>query len=217
MEKYERTIGLKTIWLTIIRRWKIILVIFIPTALASLVVTQFIIKKTYQSSATFLNNADLKSGHASIQHKMQKTDSENTIINKTVTNLASAEKPITISSADLLNGLSFTAYSTSSPYVFTFSFKSTNKSIVQPVVTELSKVALADLKADYANLDISSPASAPKDVSNGKKYLLIGLAAGAVLGLGIAFVDEIISDEVYDEDEILSLGSSSFGLIVTKK
>ena len=43
------------------------------------------------------------------------------------------------------------------------------------------------------------------------------IAASAVLGLGIAFLDEIVSDEVYDEDDVALLGSSSYGLIVTKK
>ena len=52
MEKYEKTIGLKTIWLTIVRRFLVIFAVFIPIALATVVYTQFFMTKTYQSSVT---------------------------------------------------------------------------------------------------------------------------------------------------------------------
>ena len=73
MEKYEKFIGLKTIWLTFVRRWKIVLIIFVPAALATLIVTQFFIPKQYQSSATFLNNANLTATtHNAAQLQIQK-------------------------------------------------------------------------------------------------------------------------------------------------
>ena len=44
MEKYEKSIGLKTIWLTLVRRFHIILLIFIPIALISVVYSYAFIK-----------------------------------------------------------------------------------------------------------------------------------------------------------------------------
>ena len=52
MEGYEKSICLKTIWLTIVRRFEYILLIFVPIALATLIVTRFVLKKTYQSTVT---------------------------------------------------------------------------------------------------------------------------------------------------------------------
>ena len=65
-------------------------------------------------------------------------------------------------------------------------------------------------------MTISKAASSPSDVSGTNKYLIIGIAAGAVLALGLAFVDEIISDEVYDRRDVELLGSPSFEITASK-
>lgn len=215
MKQYEKNIGLKAIWQTINRRWKIILATMIPIAFVTVLVTQFFIKKTYQSSISFINNANLSTTqHSQIILQIQKEET----ITKTVQQLSSYEKPININQNDLLNGLSFVPFNSSNPGVVTFSFKSTQKAIVKPVLAELSNVAIEEIKNNgFPNISISSEVSNPSKVSKDSTYLLIGLVASAVLGLGIAFVDEIVSDEVYDEDDIALLGSSSYGLIVTKK
>ena len=57
MNNYEKSIGLKTIWLTIVRRFKYILLIFVPLLLVTFLVTQFGITKNYQSSVTFLRTS----------------------------------------------------------------------------------------------------------------------------------------------------------------
>lgn len=215
MEKYEKAIRLKTIWLTFVRRWKIILIIFVPAALATLIVTQFFIPKQYQSSATFLNNANLNATtHSAAQLQIQKEAT----LTKAVKYLEADYSITNISAGNILNGLSFTAYSAYNPGVVIFSYTSKQQKIVKPIAEALSKAALEELQANgFDKMVISSPASNPTSVGKGKQYLLIGLAVSAVLGLGIAFVDEIVSDEVYDEDDIALLGSSSYGLIVTKK
>ena len=215
MEKYEKTIGIKTIWLTLVRRWKIILIIFVPATLATLIVTQFFVPKQYQSSATFLNNANLTATtHNAAQLQIQKE----VTLNKAVEYLETDYSITNISASNILNGLSFTAFNSSNPGIVKFSYTSRQQKTVKPVTDALSKAALEELKANgFDKMVISSPASNPASVGKGKQYLLIGLAASAVLGLGIAFVDELVSDEVYDEDDVALLESPSYGLIVSKK
>lgn len=214
MEKYEKTIGLKTAFLTFIRRWKIILIIFIPSFVLTVVITQFFIPKQYQSSATFLNNTNLTATtHSSAQLQIQK---EATLTK--AANYLEVDYSISLETSKLLNGLSITPFNSNNPSIVKFSFSSKTQNIVKPVVEALSKAALEEMAVNgFDKMVISSQASDPVSVGKGKQYLLIGLAASAVLGLGIAFVDEIVSDEVYDEDDIALLGSSSYGLIVTKK
>ena len=215
MAKYEKTISLKTIWLTFVRRWKIILIIFVPAALATLIVTQFFIPKRYQSSVTFLNNASLNATtfnavHFQIQKEATLTKATQYLeANYSITN---------ISPSIILNGLSFSTYNSNDPGIIKFAFSYNKQNVVKPVAEAVSKAALEELAVNgYDKMVISSPASSPTSTGKGKQYLLIGLASSTVLGLGIAFVDEIVSDEVYDEDDIAMLGSSSYGLIVTKK
>ena len=122
MEKYEKAINLKAIWLTFVRRWKIILIIFVPAALATLIVTQFFIPKQYQSSATYLNSANLTATtNSAAQAQIQKEET----LNKTVESLKE-DYSITMTSSEILSGLSFTPFSTSNPGVVTFSYTSKN-------------------------------------------------------------------------------------------
>lgn len=214
MEKYEKTIGLKTIWLTIIRRYLAIFLVFIPIAAATVIYTQFVMKKSYQSSTTFINNTNLnQTQHDQIALQITKTET----INATVERLAVKETPIIVDASTITSGLSVTAFNSSNPGIVTFSFTSTNKDIVKPILTELGEVALDAVKASgFANMGYKSRASEPTKVSKDKTYLLIGLAAGAVLALGFAFVYEIISDEVYDKDDIEKLGCSGFEFTISK-
>ncbi len=213
MKKYEKLISFKTLWLLFVRRWKIILVIFVPALLATFVVTQFFVPKQYQSSASLFNNtASNTQTHSSIQLGIQKEKT----LTKAVQSLET-EYSISITTNEILSGLSCSAYDPNNPGLVKFAFVSKKQNVVKPVADAISKAAYEELIADYPKLTISAHASNPISVGKGRTYFLIGLVASAVLGLGIAFVDEIVSDEVYDEDDIALLGSSSYGLIVTKK
>ena len=215
MEKYEKTIGLKTIWLTFVRRWKIILIISVPAILATIIVTNFFVPNRYQSSTSFLNNANLNATtHNAAQLQIQKEAT----LQKAIEYLEVDYSITSVTASNILNGLSFTAFNSSNPGIVKFSYTAKQQKIVKPVTEALSKASLEELHTNgFEKMIVSSPASNPISVGKGRQYLLIGLAASAVLGLGIAFVDEIVSDEVYDENDIALLGSSSYGLIVTKK
>ena len=215
MDKYEKSIGLKTIWLTMVRRWKVILIVFVPAIITTLIVTQFFIPKQYQSSVTFLNNSALNATtHSAAQLQVKK----DATITKAIQYLQS-DYSINMTNDKVLNGISFVAFNANNPGILTVSYTSKTKNVVKPVMESLSKAALETFATvdTYKSMQISSPVSAVKSVGKGSQYLLIGLAASTILGLGIAFVDEIVSDEVYDEDDVVLLGSASYGLIVSKK
>ena len=61
MEPYERNISLRTIYITLLRRIEVILLIFIPVALISFIVTNFGMQKQYTSSMVIrrTDNANL--------------------------------------------------------------------------------------------------------------------------------------------------------------
>ena len=103
MEGYEKTIGLKTIWLTLIRRFEYILFVFIPIALTTLIVTQVVLTKTYQSSVTVSLNTTFTTPNFEV-FKTYGTSQE--VLDSTVEKLQ-AEKGIGISASDISSGLSF--------------------------------------------------------------------------------------------------------------
>lgn len=215
MEGYEKTIGLKTIWLTIIRRFEYILFIFIPIALTTFIVTRFVLTKTYQSTVTVSLNTTFSAANFEI-FKSYVNNSE--VINGTVEKLQS-EKGIGISASEITTGLSYTAPA-SNAVSGKFSFQSTKSSIVQPVLEMLSNEAVEYAKtkdaAKFGSMTISTAATAARKNSSENKYLLIGLAAGLVVACAIPFIDEIISDEVYDTKDIQQLGCEGFELNVSK-
>ena len=216
--KYEKNIGLKNIWLTIIRRFKTILLIFVPIAVTTLIVTTFVLTKTYQSSATISKTTVFNAAQHQI---LQSYASNEETITKMVDKLK--EKDIKhsngkeISASDIVSGLSFSALNTSSIYVTIF-YQTTDKSIAQPVLEELTAITVDTLKndettkKDFSSVAISSSAGAAVKNSKEKKYLLIGIAAGLVVACGLAFIDEVISDEVYDKSDVELLGCEAFEL-----
>ena len=218
MNKYEKTIGLKTIWITIIRRWQIFLAVFIPICLISFVVTNFMLVKTYVSTIS------INRGTGTTISTAQYTEMQSYIVDLTINTsnpeksgalvLASqklAKEDIFISSSEIKEGISFATFTNGSSS-FSFSFTSSNQSIVQRVLQVVTETAIEKMgdNAGYKNSQIVSPASAPIKNSKERTYFLIALAAGFVVAFGIPFVDEIVSDEVYDKYDIESLGCSAF-------
>ena len=214
MEGYEKTIGLKTIWLTIVRRFEYILFIFIPIALTTFIVTRFVLTKTYQSTVTVSLNKTFSAADFSV---FQTYVTNSDVLDATVSKLN--EQGLTLKSSDITTGLSFKAPA-SSAISGSFSYTSSNKAIVQPVMEALSEASVSYAKekdnSKFASLNISTPATAAVKNSSENKYLLIGLAAGLVVACAIPFIDEIISDEVYDVKDVQQLGCEGFELNVSK-
>ena len=73
MKKYEKIVGLKTIWLAFVRRWKTILLITVPAIVITVLISQLFVPKKFQSSASFLNNVSLNTTtHNAAQLQIQK-------------------------------------------------------------------------------------------------------------------------------------------------
>ena len=225
MDKYVKVIGFKTIYLTLVRRFHIILMIFIPFTLASFIVTNFVFKKTYQSTVTVASNAAIATADYQVLQTYVKqvgtTDKPGTL-NTVVSNLE--EKGIKhangnkITIDEISSGISFNALTSSTIFV-SFTFQTTEQAIAKPVLDEVAKVAVDNFKASaskYSSFYVSGEAT--NGVKNSKEttYFLIALAVGFVVACAVPFVYEIIADEVYDKEDVEMLGSESFELKVSK-
>lgn len=228
MKKYERNISFKTIYQTIARRFVMIISIFSLIFFASFVITNFLLVKTYASSASLFKGSTISSiQYSTMQSYVSDTSNSEdkpgaiytTFLNLKEKNIKySNGNEITIN--DIKSGLSFSPLVSNSVF-FTFSFQSTDQSIAQSVLKELSEVSTDYIKtrggADYTNLIVYSPASSAKKNSSETKYFIISLVVGAILAFGVPFVYEIIADEVYDRRDIEYLGSPAFELEASKK
>ena len=215
MDKYERNISLRTIYLTIIRRFKTILLFFVPIALIVLVFTTFIMTKTYQSSATITNasgSAISTQAYQSMQLALKKTEFIDSVVEQLKTDEVKHSNKKEIVASEITSGLSFGTLATNSISV-KISFQSTDSKIVQPVLKTLT-TKYAESQTTY---NVTSEASGAVKNSSERKYLLIGVAAGLVVACGIAFLDEIFSDEVYDAKDIANYGIPAFDMKVRKE
>lgn len=221
MPKYERSISLKTVGLTIVRRWTTILLFFIPIAAVAYIVTNNIMTKTYQSTTTLTNGAVISQAQWPLIEPRVKTSIEATVEALAVSD--AEHTPVKHANGAAITAKEITSGITVSKYVantltFTISFQSTDSTIVQPVLAELAEQTVVTLKEDastktpFAAVSITSEASKAAKNSSEQKYFLIGLAAGAVLALGIAFLDEILSDEVYDAKDVAQWGVPAFDM-----
>ena len=220
MDRYERMIGLKTIWTTITRKWYAFFIIFIPVALVSYIVTDKILTKSYVSSVSFSRGVGTTISTA--QHNVMQTYIVDTTENKEDPTKSGAVAKavaalvadnITITATEIKAGIAFNSM-TNGAALFTVTFTSNNKSKAQPILKAVSEFAIENMQNsginEYKNSYIVSPASSPVKNSKERTYFLIALAAGFVVAFGIPFVDEIVSDEVYDKYDIENLGCSAF-------
>lgn len=217
MVKYEKQIGLKTIKLTFLRQWFAIVCIFIPIAIASLIATSLFVSKSYNVTSTVSREASFtsESAYNTFTNRISSTSTQ------VAEKLATATKHSNgsaITANEIVNGLSFSKYAAGS-LTSTITFTSSDKAIVQPVLTELVTYCESqkDAIADFKGFKISSPVGSVSESSNQKKYLLIALAADLVVSLGVPFLFELIGDEVYDKEDVELLGCPGFELNTQKK
>ena len=217
MVKYEKQIGFKTIKLTFLRQWFAIVCIFIPIAIASLIATSLFVSKSYNVTSTVSREASFtsESAYNTFTNRISSTSTQ------VAENLATTTKHSNgsaITANEIVSGLSFSKY-TAGSLTSTITFTSSDKAIVQPVLTELVTYCESqkDAIADFKGFKISSPVSSITESSSQKKYLLIALAADLVVSLGVPFLFEVIGDEVYDKEDVEMLGCAGFELNTQKK
>ena len=222
MKKYERRVSLKTLLLLFIRRYEFIAIFLIPSVVASLIISQVVNKKTYSSSVSLqyygsvitannykiVRDVVLSSGTISMTAKNLK---ENKIVHSNGNE---------ISETDILNGISVTDYATNSIY-FTFSYESTDKSVTDLVLDELTEMTLYSLKKDpstkLGGMTVAVPVSEPKANDKNRKTLILGLGVGVLASLASAFIAEIILDEVYDKSDVELFGGTAYEISLPNK
>lgn len=220
-QQYERLIGLKTIWLTIVRRFKVIFIIFIPIALASVMYTQLFMTKTYQSSVTYYCAGSFTAVKYPAIPSAVKSMETATQVEK---NLAGADDHVVVRHAngnpitkeEIYSGITIASSISSTTGTISFTYQSTDKTVTKAILEEVATVALPEVVKTFAGTVISTHAGEGVKNSSENKYMLIGIAAGLVLACGFAFVDEIFSDEVYDKYDVMNLGSDGFEITVSK-
>ena len=208
---YEKAIGLKTIWLTLVRRWKLILTIFVPIGLVVVIATQLVMARSYQSGITITRAAFDQNAYVGIQNSIRNTDVTNQAAESLKTKNIKYKNGGEITTGDIYGGLSFSTI-TGSVTSFTVYFNSKDKTVVSSVIKEVVDIAYATI----GGTNKSEP-SAAKLGSKNNTYLLVGLAVDAVLALGFPFAYEIVSDEVYDKDDAERLGGNGFEITVLQK
>ena len=228
--QYERQIGLRTIWLTILRRFVDAIVIFVPIALASFIVTQKVMTKSFTSSTSLSINgvinatqyAVIKSSinTADLAYTVTADDEEKTATTYYVYTQAAANlvaKGVNIKPDELYKKISLGALATNSASI-TISFTASDSALPKKVLDEVAPLLVTAYKQKRTDLATMSTVPAGNAVHSSKEntYLLVGLAVGLVLGLGFAFLDEILSDEVYNAKDINNFGGAGFDLKVSK-
>ncbi|MDY6391860.1 MAG: hypothetical protein SPL80_03380 [Bacilli bacterium] len=217
MEKYERTISLRTIYLTLLRRTEAILIIFFPLALASFLVTSFMIPKQYTTTSSMANGTAITQiNYDLLKLKVQNDEVYSAVEANLKTSGIKHSNGKEITKSEISFGLSFSAYK-SNMVSFTISFVTQDQSVAKDVLTEYTNVALETLAPNWVNLRISQAAGNPVKTSKENTYLLVGVATSLVLALGIPFVYEIVVDQVYDHKDIEAWGAPAFDLYVSGK
>ncbi len=217
MGKYEKTVSIKTFYLTILRRSELILFIFLPLFLTSYVVTQHILPKSYISRSVLSNGGVISQP---VYSSLQMTLLSNEMVSATETALLDAnlkhENGSSISADEISSGLTFSTYSTNM-VSFTITFGSSDFSIVKAVLTTYLDVALSNTKASYPSLAIYSTATESIKTSNENRYFLVGTVVSAFFAFAIPFLCEYFGDEVYDASDVEHLGGVGLDIEFSRK
>ena len=225
MEKYERTIGLKTIYLTLARRFKYIVLLFIPLALATFVFTNYVMKKTYSSTVTFSKDAAYAEATTYYDMKTFVTNSFQETADKLAADGVKHANGSEITASEI-SAVTIGKFTTNSR-TFTVSFQSQDSSIPKKVLDALATIAVDKCyntsedgtKTAKKNFEgtaiVNGEASKATKSSSEKKYLLIGLVASALVACGVPFIIEIVADDLYDKEDIEVYGYEAFEVKVS--
>ena len=206
MAEYERSISLKTIYLTLVRRTEMILLLFLPLFLASYIVTNHVMTKSYASTSNIQNNVAIsQAAYTLIQNSMKSSE----IFETVETNLAEAgtkhANGTAVTASEVQKSISFSAFA-SNMVSFTVTFATKDSTIAKKALAEYVNVALEANATTYPNLKVYSPAGEAYKTSKENQYFLVGTVASLVVALVIPFIIEIAGDEVFDAKDVRLFG-----------
>ena len=220
MEQYERTIGIRTIYITLLRRLEWVFLIFVPIAIGSYVVSNAVVTKTYRNTIQVSNmsTAFNTTTWPIFQNYARKAETMETIVTNLEEKAVKFSNGTKITASDINKSVSFNSITTNTNPV-TITFSGTDNKVGGDILKEVATVTVAVLKeanvSNLNNLSVGTP-SGPVKTSKENTYFLIGMAAGLVLGLAVPFIWEIAADKVYDAKDITLLGAEGFELKASK-
>lgn len=220
MEQYERTIGLRTIYITLLRRLEWVFIIFVPIALGSFIVTNTMITKTYKSTISISNmtTAFTTTTWPIFQNYARQAETLAVVVSNLEEKEVKYSNGSKISASDINKGIVFTAITTNANPV-TITFNVADAKVAEPILSEVATVTAKVLKdanvTSLNNLSIGTPTASVK-TSQENTYFVIGVMAGLVLALAVPFIWEIAADKVYDAKDITLLGCEGFELKASK-
>ena len=215
MRKYERQISFKTLFLSLIRRFDMFFIALAISTIGSVLASQVFVKQAYYSTAS-LGRYD------SVIKENQYNKTREYIISETTINATAKEleknsiyhaNGNAISINEISEGITVESLATNSIYI-NLKFESTDKNITKDVLNYLASVTIDQIRSSgdesIKGTKITRQASDPVKSSKNQKLLITGIVAGALISLVLAFLSEIILDEVYDADDINILGSKAY-------
>ena len=223
MEKYERKISFKTLFLSFIRRYDFMVMVLLPLLAVTVIFTQVINKKNYYSevSLKYYDSVISEDNYKKIYSIANSEGTAIAVANGLKSDNFHHANGSEITSTEILSGLSFERY-VPNTVRFNYSFLSTDSSIVKKVLENYTDFVLYTLKTDkttsstLGGVSIAEPPSDPKLSNQNQKNLLLGAAVGVAASIVLGFAAEIILDEIYDKNDVESLGASGFEISLPK-
>ena len=206
MEKRSKEISLKTLLLTFIRRFDLMLLVLIPAFLVTVLVSNFMIAKTYYSELSLSQQRTIikETQYDTIKKYATSTGAITKAVDQLKKEKIFHADGSAITSEEIKAGLSFNKYEANSIYV-TYSFTSPDKTITKSVLSQLTAATIDYLKDDESakltNVTISKPITDPQETSRNKKIFLVGTAVSVVVAFTTAFIVEVALDKVYDKSD----------------
>lgn len=219
MERYQKNIGLKTLVLTIKRRFWVFLIIFIPILAAGYFTIGKVVTKSYQSTSTVTKSTVFtEADYQTLNLQITNGEFLDAVAVDLKNNNIKYSNGDAITSAAISSGLSMKDFEKNSISA-SLVFQSSDEKIVKDVLNYVSNAAVDALKEEktFANFHVTSQASSPAKNSKESKYFIVVAISDFVLSFASAFIYELVSDEVYDKEDILSLGAPGFEVKLNNK
>ena len=217
MKKYKRRISFETLILTFRRRYKVLLMLFIPLSFISFFSCQYFIEKTYLSDAVIVSNKDIYVDTYSIFPETILSDSTANIISNVLESKDIHHSNGThINQSEIQDGLIIDSSIKNLTKFIAFSFCSTDKTIVQSITHEVANyiTSLESLNTRFGGLSIYQEASEIKKTSKENQSTIICVALSFVASVIVSFFVEVISDEVYGNENYDIFRGTLFELYV---
>lgn len=217
VEKYAKTVSIKTIKLSFLKRWKFMVCFFSVITISSLIIVFAATRKSYTSTATLSKNWAFTSETYNIITKGINDDILENIEKSTKENNIKYSSGKDISLSDLKKGISFSALNTGSN-LLAVAYTSQDSSITVFIVNEMAN-CIVESYMNFANMNglkIYDKATSFSTNDNRGKIIALVMIFNIVSSFSIPFIYEIYDDKVHDKEDVQLMGGVGFELLVKK-